>query len=97
MGLAGVLVYRLGHGPLKAERRVRFPCALPILYNQRLTKILGFKKGGLPIQTSNSVTLFQGRHDYQICGILASGRVSARRNTVRVPSVRVRNLVFGFR
>ena len=28
--LAGVLVYRLGHGPLKAERRVRFPCALPL-------------------------------------------------------------------
>jgi len=27
----GVLVYRLGHGPLKAERRVRFPCALPSL------------------------------------------------------------------
>src|ERR1039458_8693009 len=26
---SGVLVYRLGHGPLKAERRVRFPCALP--------------------------------------------------------------------
>src|ERR1039457_1276511 len=30
MVTAGVLVYRLGHGPLKAERRVRFPCALPI-------------------------------------------------------------------
>ena len=27
--LVGVLVYRLGHGPLKAERRVRFPYALP--------------------------------------------------------------------
>ena len=26
----GVFVYRLGHGPLKAERRVRFPYALPI-------------------------------------------------------------------
>ena len=25
----GVFVYRLGHGPLKAERRVRFPYALP--------------------------------------------------------------------
>ena len=32
MVAAGVLVYRLGHGPLKAERRVRFPCALPILF-----------------------------------------------------------------
>ena len=28
----GALVYRLGHGPLKAERRVRFPCALPFPY-----------------------------------------------------------------
>lgn len=28
--LVGVFVYRLGHGPLKAERRVRFPYALPI-------------------------------------------------------------------
>ena len=27
----GALVYRLGHGPLKAERRVQFPCALPLL------------------------------------------------------------------
>ena len=27
--LDGALVYRLGHGPLKAERRVQFPCALP--------------------------------------------------------------------
>ncbi len=27
--LDGVFVYRLGHGPLKAERRVRFPYALP--------------------------------------------------------------------
>ena len=27
----GALVYRLGHGPLKAERRVQFPCALPPL------------------------------------------------------------------
>ena len=27
--LVGVFVYRLGHGPLKAERRVRFPYALP--------------------------------------------------------------------
>jgi mRNA-degrading endonuclease RelE of RelBE toxin-antitoxin system len=25
----GAFVYRLGHGPLKAERRVRFPYALP--------------------------------------------------------------------
>ena len=29
-GRAGAFVYRLGHGPLKAERRVRFPYALPI-------------------------------------------------------------------
>ena len=27
---SGAFVYRLGHGPLKAERRVRFPYALPI-------------------------------------------------------------------
>lgn len=27
----GAFVYQLGHGPLKAERRVRFPYALPIL------------------------------------------------------------------
>ena len=27
--LAGAFVYQLGHGPLKAERRVRFPYALP--------------------------------------------------------------------
>jgi hypothetical protein len=27
----GVFVYRLGHGPLKAERRVRFPYALPVV------------------------------------------------------------------
>ena len=27
----GAFVYRLGHGPLKAERRVRFPYALPTL------------------------------------------------------------------
>jgi hypothetical protein len=27
--LNGAFVYRLGHGPLKAERRVRFPYALP--------------------------------------------------------------------
>ncbi len=27
--LAGAFLYRLGHGPLKAERRVRFPYALP--------------------------------------------------------------------
>ena len=26
---AGAFVYQLGHGPLKAERRVRFPYALP--------------------------------------------------------------------
>jgi mRNA-degrading endonuclease RelE of RelBE toxin-antitoxin system len=26
---SGAFVYRLGHGPLKAERRVRFPYALP--------------------------------------------------------------------
>ena len=26
----GAFVYRLGHGPLKAERRVRFPYALPV-------------------------------------------------------------------
>jgi hypothetical protein len=25
----GAFVYQLGHGPLKAERRVRFPYALP--------------------------------------------------------------------
>ena len=30
MNLIGVFVYRLGHGPLKAERRVRFPYALPL-------------------------------------------------------------------
>ena len=29
----GVFVYRLGHGPLKAERRVRFPYALPICFS----------------------------------------------------------------
>ncbi|MEY3276508.1 MAG: hypothetical protein RL153_1776, partial [Verrucomicrobiota bacterium] len=28
--IVGAFVYRLGHGPLKAERRVRFPYALPI-------------------------------------------------------------------
>src|SRR5216117_717765 len=28
-GVVGGVVYRLGHGPLKAERRVRFPYALP--------------------------------------------------------------------
>jgi len=28
--LGGAFVYQLGHGPLKAERRVRFPYALPI-------------------------------------------------------------------
>jgi hypothetical protein len=27
---SGAFVYRLGHGPLKAERRVRFPYALPL-------------------------------------------------------------------
>ena len=27
----GAFVYQLGHGPLKAERRVRFPYALPYL------------------------------------------------------------------
>ena len=27
---SGAFVYQLGHGPLKAERRVRFPYALPI-------------------------------------------------------------------
>ena len=27
----GAFVYQLGHGPLKAERRVRFPCALPLI------------------------------------------------------------------
>lgn len=27
--LSGAFVYQLGHGPLKAERRVRFPYALP--------------------------------------------------------------------
>ena len=27
---SGAFVYRLGHGPLKAERRVRFPYALPV-------------------------------------------------------------------
>ena len=26
----GAFVYQLGHGPLKAERRVRFPYALPL-------------------------------------------------------------------
>ena len=31
--LVGVFVYRLGHGPLKAERRVRFPYALPLKFN----------------------------------------------------------------
>ncbi len=30
MPLRGAFVYRLGHGPLKAERRVRFPYALPL-------------------------------------------------------------------
>jgi hypothetical protein len=29
----GALVYRLGHGPLKAERRVQFPCALPFAFS----------------------------------------------------------------
>src|SRR5689334_9790371 len=29
----GAFVYRLGHGPLKAERRVRFPYALPLKIN----------------------------------------------------------------
>ena len=29
-GVIGVFVYRLGHSPLKAERRVRFPYALPM-------------------------------------------------------------------
>ena len=28
--LIGAFVYQLGHGPLKAERRVRFPYALPV-------------------------------------------------------------------
>src|SRR5437867_7467264 len=31
--LFGAFVYRLGHGPLKAERRVRFPYALPLKFN----------------------------------------------------------------
>ena len=31
--LGGAFVYRLGHGPLKAERRVRFPYALPLRIN----------------------------------------------------------------
>ena len=30
LSMDGALVYRLGHGPLKAERRVQFPCALPL-------------------------------------------------------------------
>src|SRR5437773_12498607 len=29
----GAFVYRSGHGPLKAERRVRFPYALPLKIN----------------------------------------------------------------
>src|SRR5436190_12529797 len=29
----GAFVYRSGHGPLKAERRVRFPYALPLKVN----------------------------------------------------------------
>src|SRR6266536_1586273 len=35
---------RLGHGPLKAERRVRFPYALPLIDRQQLTAILRSKK-----------------------------------------------------
>jgi hypothetical protein len=31
--LVGVFVYRLGRGPLKAERWVRFPYALPMFDN----------------------------------------------------------------
>ena len=35
----GAFVYRLGHGPLKAERRVRFPYALPIAQTQKITRL----------------------------------------------------------
>ena len=35
----GAFVYQLGHGPLKAERRVRFPYALPI-YSMRQFQII---------------------------------------------------------
>jgi hypothetical protein len=34
----GAFVYQLGHGPLKAERRVRFPYALPTFFVRKQLK-----------------------------------------------------------
>ena len=42
---SGAFVYRLGHGPLKAERRVRFPYALP---NNRRRAEAGFPASDQP-------------------------------------------------
>jgi hypothetical protein len=35
-GQNGAFVYQLGHGPLKAERRVRFPYALPFRFHRKM-------------------------------------------------------------
>lgn len=49
----GAFVYQLGHGPLKAERRVRFPYALPLLWaftskEQALLPLLPFVEAQFP-------------------------------------------------
>lgn len=43
--LVGLFVYRLGHGPLKAERWVRFPYGLPTSHS--INKIKGFMLGAI--------------------------------------------------
>ena len=62
MERVGVLVYRLGHGPLKAERRVRFPCALPILKMPNKIKasvsFFGFKNRQLLTLAANMSAVF---------------------------------------
>ena len=38
LNLSGPFVYRPGHGPLKAKRRVRFPYGLPLDSGQALAR-----------------------------------------------------------
>ncbi len=48
---SGAFVYRLGHGPLKAERRVRFPYALPFAFD-RMKKTNRLNCAGKALPTS---------------------------------------------
>jgi hypothetical protein len=74
--LDGAFVYQLGHGPLKAERRVRFPYALPrlqappssgITYGMTSAKLVSVK---LPLKIFQAIPgAHEGRSQFIIAAL----------------------------